>query len=172
MKKTYLAKLAIVSFTVVAAFAFMGTSTQAETGTVASTVSIATPITIASDSDLVFGTFTAPSTGNHTWTISATDGSLSNGGEQDSQDLFSADHKAGGFTINGENDAAITYSAIVLTDFTDAALSLTAVTVNPSAASNLNSSGDLVLGVGGTVKIGSAAPTGTAAATIQLEANY
>ena len=68
MKKTYLAKLAIVSFTAVAAFAFIGTPAQAETGTISATVSIAIPVTIVSDSDLVFGVFVAPSSGTDTWT--------------------------------------------------------------------------------------------------------
>lgn len=171
MKKTYLAKLAIVGFTMAIAFAFMGTGAQAETGTISSTVSIATPITINSDSNLIFGTFTAPSTATDAWTINASTGALTFTGT-DGVDIFTNDHHRGGFTINGENSAAITYSAVRTVDFTDAALSLTAVTLNPSAASNLNSSGVLVLTVGGTVAIGTAAVSGADVATIELTANY
>ena len=170
MKKTYLAKLAIVSFTVVAAFAFMGTGAQAETGTIAATVSIAIPITIAGDSDLVFGVFTAPSSGSETWTIGAATGDITTG-TSDGVDLFTDDHSRGLFTISGENDAAVTYSVAKTSDFTDAGLSLTTVSWT-STLTNLSSSGDLVVGVGGTVTIQSTAGSGGDTAEITLTANY
>ena len=95
---------------------------------------------------------------------------LKTAGSGDSKDLFPADHSRGGFTISGENDAAISYSAAITGNFgTD--LSLSNVQLNPSAAGNLNSSGDLVLGVGATVGI-SAGATGGHTGEITLTANY
>ena len=170
MKKTYLAKLAIVSFTVVAAFAFMGTAAQAAEGTVASTVSIAIPVVVTGDSDLVFGVFTAPSTGTQTWTIAASDGALTTGGG-DGVDLFNDDHGAGGFTIDGENDAVITYSVDITTNFGGTGTTLSALTLNPTSTTALNSSGELVVGVGGTVTLTDLAATGSAA-LITMTANY
>ena len=170
MKKTYLAKLAIVSFTVVAAFAFMGTSTQAETGTVASTVSIATPIVITGDSALAFGVFTAPSTGSQTWTIAASDGALRTGGG-DGVDLFNDDHFRGVFTIDGENDATVTYSVAITNNFGGTGLALSALTVNPTSTNALSGSGSLTVGVGGTVTIDTGASSGSDA-LITLTANY
>ena len=171
MKKTYLAKLAIVSFTVVAAFAFIGTSAQAQaTGTVASTVSIATPIVITGDSALIFGVFTAPSSGNDAWTISATSGALSFSGT-DGVDLFTDDHFRGGFTIDGENDATVSYSVAITNNFGDAGTTLSALTLNPTSTTALNSSGVLKVGVGGTVTLAFDAATGSDA-LITMSANY
>ena len=170
MKKTYLAKLAIVSFTVVAAFAFMGTAAQAETGTISATVSIATPIVITGDSALAFGVFTAPSSGSQTWTIAASNGALSTGGG-DGVDLFNDDHSRGVFTIDGENDATVTYSVAITNNFGGAGTTLSALTVNPSSTSVLSSSGSLTVGVGGTVTLTDAAADGSPA-LITLTANY
>lgn len=170
MKKTYFAKLAIVSFTVVAAFAFMGTAVQAETGTIASTVSIATPIVVTGDSTLAFGVFTAPSSGNQTWTIAASDGALSTGGG-DGVDIYNDDHSAGGFTIEGENDATVTYSVAITTDFSGTGLALSALTLNPTSTSSLDGSGSLTVSVGGTVTIDAGASNGSDA-LITMTANY
>ena len=170
MKKTYLAKLAIVSFTVVAAFAFMGTGAQAETGTIASTVSIATPISISGDSALAFGALTAPTSIDHSWTISAADGSITDGAEDNSQDLFSNDNFRGVFTISGESGATVTYSVAITNNFGNAGTTLSALTVSPSSTNTLTS-GSLKVGVGGTVTLTTAAADGTAA-LITLTANY
>ena len=173
MKKTYLAKLAIVSFTVVAAFAFMGTSAQAQaTGTVASTISIATPIVITGDSALAFGVFTAPSTGSgsQAWTIAVSNGALTTGGG-DGVDLFTDDHNRGGFTIDGENDAVITYSVVITDNFGDAGTTLSALTVFPTSTSMLSTSGSLTVGVGGTVTLTLDAANGSDA-LITMTANY
>ena len=172
MKKTYLAKLAIVSFTVVAAFAFMGTSAQAQaTGTVASTISIATPIVITGDSALAFGVFTAPTTSDHSWTISAVDGVLTDGSEDDSQDLFAGDNFRGVFTIGGENDAIVTYDVDITTNFGGSGLTLSALTVSPTSTSMLSNSGSLIVGVGGTVTIDTGASS-NGDALITMTANY
>ena len=170
MKKTYLAKLAIVSFTVVAAFAFMGTAVQATDGSVASTVSIAVPITVDGDSALAFGVFTPPSSGDETWTVNATTGNLS-GGASDGVDLFNDDHFRGVFTIGGENDAIITYSVDITTNFGDAGTTLSALTVSPTSTNALSSSGSLTVGVGGTVTLTLDAANGSDA-LITMTANY
>ncbi len=171
MKKTYLTKLAIVCFTVVVAFAFMGTGVQAATGSVASTVSIAVPITIVGDSDLVFGTFTAPSTGTHSWTVSAFNGFITDGAEQNSVDLFSGDNSRGVFTISGANNATVTYSVAITNDFGDTGTTLSALTVSPASTQSLGGSGDLTVGVGGTVSLTDAAANGSDA-LITMTANY
>lgn len=170
MNKTYLAKLAIVSFTVVAAFAFMGTRAQAETGSISSTVSIATPVTIVGDSALIFGVFTAPSTGTDNWTINASTGVLTYTGTGDGIDIFADDHHRGGFTINGEAGATVTYSVAITTNFGDANTTLSALTINPTSTSVLTA-GSLVVGVGGTVTLLTTAASGTPA-VITLTANY
>ena len=168
MKKTYLAKLAIISFTVVAVFAFTGAPAQAESGTISATISIATPIGISSDSALIFGVFTAPTVAQ-SWTINPANGDLITLGG-DGTDIFNDDHHRGGFSITGEPLAAITYSAGMTTDFGDPGTSLTSVSVDPIGA-NLPSGGTLTVGIGGRVSLQSSAATGSDA-VITLTANY
>ena len=171
MKKTCFAKLAIVCFTVVAAFAFIGTPAQAETGTIASTVTMGVPIIITGDSDMVFGVLTVPTVGTDFWTINARTGDLTKSGDGNGTDVFSDDNSRGLFTINGEDNAALTYSVARSSNFSIIGMSLLSVFFTPSGAS-LNSSGVLVVGVGGALRVFNTTGSGSSTAEITLTADY
>ena len=173
MKKTYLAKLAIVSFPVVAAFALMGTPAQAAEATINATMSIATPLAISSDSSLVFGTFTAPSSGSPTqkWRVDAVSSALTVVVAGDGLDLFADDQHRGTYTVTGEPDAAITYT-FSISDFPDAFVRLGGIIPDPQTSIGLDGTGNLTVGLGGVLEISFGAGTGAHTATITLEVNY
>ena len=173
MKKTYLAKLAIVSFTVVAAFALMGTPAQAAEATINATMSIATPIAISADSSLVFGTFTAPSSGSPTqkWRVDAVTSALTVVVAGDGLDLFADDQHRGTYTVTGEPDAAITYT-FSISNFPDAFVRLGGIIPDPQTSIGLDGTGNLTVGLGGVLELNFGAASATHIATITLEVNY
>lgn len=174
MKKTYLAKIAIVSLTMALAFAFTGTPAQAAEATINATMSIATPIAISADSSLVFGTFTAPSSGSPTqkWRVHSVTGDLSVVVAGDGLDLFADDQSRGVFTVVGEPFAAVSYSSVSISNFSDASVRLGGVTFDPQTSIGLDGSGNLTVGVGGVLELDFGAASATHTATITLEVNY
>ena len=172
MKKTCFAKLAIVCFTVVAAFTFIGTPAQA--ADIDATATIATPIIVSGDSNLVFGVFTAPSSGSPTqkWRLDPVTSALTVEVAGDGLDLFADDQHRGTFTVTGENNANFTYSSVSISNFPDAFVRLGGITFDPQSSIGLDGTGNLTVGLGGVLELDFGAATTTHTATITLEVSY
>ncbi len=172
MKKTDFAKYANIGLLVAGVVAFTAPSAEAVSDTINTNVQISPAIAITGVDSLVFGTFSAPTSGLATWTVAATDNTMTEDVTTDSVDFITDDHSRGTFDVTGANAASYTISTSVSSAFSGTGVTLTAINTFPTTPGTLSGSGAQTVQVGGTVTIAVGAASGLRNGSIEMTVNY
>lgn len=168
---------AVLAALAVAALAAPAMAQSAST-TGTGSITVIRPLTVTKNADLKFGTVVRPTTGAGTVTVSAAGARSVTGGVVG---LSSGDTpQAAQFTIDGEGGQSISVTVPGTFSIANGTDTLTVTTSNNlagSAASQtlsnaLGSAGSLSFKVGGSVPVGSTAPTGLYSGTFTVSAAY
>ena len=133
------------------------------------TVEILAAVTVTNTVDMDFGEIVAPTSGTQDFVMAAATGAVTPGAGDGSAYGTPA---AASFTVTGDASHAITSSAVVTTDFTDASLTLGSLTTAGDTAT-IPGGGSGTITVGGTLNVTNGISTGTYNdAVITLTVNY
>ncbi len=181
MKKPNFLGYAVAALLVAGLVAFTAPSAKAQVSATSNArVEISTPISIAKDTDMDFGTLSAPTGSAAAKWILTPSGGLSEIAGTNSVDLFTLDHHESKFTATGESGAAYDIAASVTTNFgatASGSLSLDELTTDPPIGSGTGLlSSTQVIKVGGRLLIDPFTTKGTngggTPAEITVTVNY